>query len=64
MSTSISANADGQRDAASHAKSTISYCTPSVITRQQALRAIFKTHIYLYVHAVAKAPLGRFVADI
>ena len=56
-----------------HAKSTISRCTPSVITRQQQLRAIFKEHCYTdrnlsvictYLHGEAQTPLGRFVVEI
>ena len=56
-----------------HAESTISRCTPSVITRQQASRAIFQAHCYTerqlsvistYQHAEAQTLLGRFVVDI
>jgi len=57
-----------------HAKSTISHSTPSVITRQQALRAIFKAHCYTdrYLSVISalraccetQTPLDRFVVDI
>ena len=55
------------------AKSTISCCTPSVITRQQALRTIAKAHCYTdrhlsvistYAHDKAQTPLRRFVVDV
>jgi len=55
-----------------HPKSTILRCTLNVITRQQALRVIFKAHCYTdcylsvstYVHAEAQIPLGQFVVNI
>jgi len=67
--TSISANADGPRDAVSR-KIAGSTLHASEITRQQALRAIFKAHCYTdrhllvigtYIHSKAQTPLGRFV---
>jgi len=55
------------------AKTTILQCKPSVITRQQALQAIFKAHYYTdchplvistYMHADAQTPLRQFVVNI
>jgi len=56
-----------------HAESSTSRCTPSVINRRQALRAIFKALCYAdrhlsvistHVHAEAQTPLDRFVDSI
>ena len=57
-----------------HTKSTVSHCTPSVITKQQALREIFKAHCYKdrqlcrllahYIHSKAQTPLGRLIVDV
>jgi len=55
-----------------HAKSTISCCMLSVITRQQAsvdiesilLYRLTAVNISTYVHGDVQTPLGRFVVDI